>query len=218
MIIKVQGFVELKKAFKQLEKNHPALRTEVVNHMAFSTRKRAIANAQKTFTLRNRYTIGSIRVVMARRSNPAATVGSIQEYMAQQEFGDSVKSKGIHTKDARITKDEKKLVSTNKRRSKLLKEAVSIKSTGLTAHQRIARIREAQKDGLPMKMVVNGRLGLYKFKGPSRKSKFRLLVDLSQNNVKIKSTPWFTPALQGVQARATSIFTKTMRKMLASRR
>ena len=69
---------------------YPFATKGTINGAAFGTQKQAKADVRNRMTLRNRFTEQSIRVEQSRTlrvSRQSATVGSIVDYMADQEFG-----------------------------------------------------------------------------------------------------------------------------------
>jgi hypothetical protein len=82
-----------------------------LNGLALRAQKYVRANTAKVFTLRNKWTLGSIQVELATKHKPIAILGSRQEYMLQHETGGTFTPKGsksfsIPLKDAKRNKNQ----------------------------------------------------------------------------------------------------------------
>ena len=78
----------------------PFATRNTINNMAFLGQKQTQKNIEKEFTLRNKFTTRSIRVDKEKKelniNKQRAVMGSIAPYMAEQEFGASIRKKGKH--------------------------------------------------------------------------------------------------------------------------
>jgi hypothetical protein len=67
---------------KKLERKFPRARKDTLNDMAFKTRSKAVSNINKDSTLRNNFTVKSVRVDKATESPTSyAETGSFVDYM-----------------------------------------------------------------------------------------------------------------------------------------
>lgn len=200
--IRVTGLKKLKRTMKKIEANMPDIRAQTLNNMAFNTftlTRAAGGTIDRNFDLRNRFTQGSVRFTKAaKRPGSVSIVGSVQEYMAVQEFGEDSHEVGhIPTDDARITKNVKKRVSAKQKLSR-----GNFGDTGpliIGNRQAFVKIRQLQRSGGkgPMKMRIRGKHGtqegVYRLAGRGG-STLRMIHNISKDKVKIKKRPWLRPA------------------------
>jgi len=85
------GAIDLKVPLKSLERQAgefvrqiPFAISYATNKLAYDARKHVISNLDDDFIIRSRHVEKGIRVTTGTKKNPAATVGSIDEFMAGQ--------------------------------------------------------------------------------------------------------------------------------------
>jgi hypothetical protein len=81
----------------------PYANRNALNDMAFAARKQWRTEMERSFILRNRWTVGSIRVVKARGTDVStmhSVIGSVSSYLGRQEFGGISHEQAIPTAPA----------------------------------------------------------------------------------------------------------------------
>ena len=90
--------MDIKNYLNELEffakKAVPYAQKSATRRMAFEVRKSYIKNIEQTFTLKNKWTLRSVRVQLDKDE---ARVGSMADYMLEQEVGATKKAKPIPT-------------------------------------------------------------------------------------------------------------------------
>ncbi len=176
----------------------------------------------KKLTLRNKFTINSIRVIKANQKairHQRAVVGSTSQYLPDVEFGGSIRSKGkqgvpVPSRSAagegRGSIRSKRLVrlSSTRRRITLGKGR---KGKGRKQRNVIA-FRRAQKSGRKfVYMDTRKGPGLFKIMGGKRKPRAELIWSLSRKTVPVKRRPWMAPTVKFVVARMPLIYRDELR-------
>ena len=187
---------------------YPFATKETVNSAAFKAQTLARQGLEAKFILRNKFTRQSIQVDKAktlRVSAQAAFVGSIEKYMADQEFG-STRIKGGRKGIPLVTtfaSGEGMGVQPRLRLARPTNKLKNIKLSkrkrvGVNAKQRnIIAIRQAAKKTskfLYLKLG-NNKQGIFKVTGGKKNIKLRLLHDLTKQSVTITPRPWLGPAV-----------------------
>jgi len=180
---------------------YPYATRQTLNDTAFQAQRIAREDVRNDMVLRNRFTVQSIQVDQARTlavSRQAATVGSIADYMEDQEFGATKAKPAIATsysagqgQDAqprrRLPRKPNKLANIqlqNKRR-----RGSSRKQRNLIA------IKDAAASGNKFVFLDLGRRkGIFRVTGGKRNPKIRMVHDLSNQSVVIPKNPWLKPA------------------------
>lgn len=200
---------ELKRYAGQLEKLNkrgvPYAMRDTVNRAAFETRKRGISNLQDGMTLRNRWTVGSVRVNKARSLDPRrmeAETGSLEKYLYTQEFGGTKIKRGkegvaIPTGYSAGQQGQKPRTRLPRGKNKL--RAIQLNNKRIKAKNRRQRnflaIKQAAEGGNKFIFMDLGRTqGLFRVTGGKRKPRVKMVYDLSRQSVKIPARPWLTPA------------------------
>lgn len=188
----------------------PFATRNTVNGAAFEARKIAQTGIRENMVNRNRFTVQSVRVEQTRTlniRNQAAIVGSIADYMADQEFG-AIKNKtgkeGVviatsysagQGEDAqprtRLPRKPNKManIQLQKRR----KKGSSRKQQNLVA------IKQAAKTGRKYVFLDLGRRqGIFKVIGGKRRPKIKMVHDMTSESVVIPKNPWLKPAVDKV--------------------
>jgi hypothetical protein len=197
--IKLKGLNNLNKTYRNIEKNVPTLKRNTLNDMARYSQKLAKLNFANKFEQRNTFSIRSIWIRKATKSpNSFSAVGSVQQYMADQEFGDANhKISSIPSNEARIQRNPKRVVSRPRR----LRNLGTAKFKARGKRNVFIAIKQAQRAGekgpfkFEMKDKKGNRAGLYILRGGRRNTRLRLIHDISKPTVNLRSRPWLTPAI-----------------------
>lgn len=192
------------------KKAFPFATKATVNKAAFETRKRAQANVEDDFVLRNKFTRSSIRVEQARTLNvrrQEAIVGSIADYLATQEFGGVERGRGKHQPIA--TSYSAGLSEAAQPRTRLPRkpnrmQSIQLKRRGRGANSRKQRnlmaVKEAAAGGNKYVFLDLGRReGIFKVLGGKRSPRVKMVWDLSRRSVRIPRKPWLAPATVATQ-------------------
>lgn len=176
---------------------------QAINAGAF--RLRAITHEQidKAMILRNKYTLGSIRVEKATGFNPdrmQAKVGSVQKYMETQEFGGARKANAqfLPIPSGHATGEGSAQV-----RKKLPKGRLKFSKLQVGPGRSNSRVGYYNK---------GGRRGIYQV---TKRKGFRILYNLTKRKVKIPKNPWLRPSVKRVQRELPRIFLREYKKELA---
>ena len=213
----------------------PAATRETVNEAAAVTMRISKNRIHKQFTIRNKWTEGSIRTqpTKAREiTRQAAYVGSMQDYMSDQEFGSVKKRKGkegvpIPTGFAsgegdaprprkKLPKGKKnirriKLQRSRSRKAKSRKQALLFKvQDAVSTGQRdiFHDFQGGKKKGIFR--VVGGRKGFKR--GWPKGARLKMLYDLSMSAVIIPKGPWLHPSVKLVEPHLGEIYLKALKK------
>jgi len=174
-----------------------------MNEAAEDARDNAKELVRNQFITRNAWTLGSIQFKKGNTRNLQASVGSKQDYMADQEFGTTKRKKGkegvplatgASSGEGRNARPRKKLpVRSNKLRNITLR-----KRKGKGKKQRnIIAIKEAARSKRKHVYLETSRSkGIYRVTGGKRKPKVELMHDLSHTSVRIKPKPWLGPSVK----------------------
>lgn len=188
----------------------PIATKTMLNNMAFEGRRSAQAIIAKRMTLRNKWTLGSIRVVKVRGlkvRSMHSTLGSTAKYMETQEFGGTKTKKGsrgvnITTSYAAGQEGQQprtKLAKPSNRAAKIRLAGKSIRkgSRRLTNH---LKVKEATKTkNKHVFLDLGRRQGIFRVTGGKRNPKVKMVSDLSSKSVKIPKTPWLAPSSERAQ-------------------
>lgn len=197
--VRLTGFKKLKKAMKRAEASMPSVRAATLNNMAFNAMALARSKTIKdVMTTRNKFTAGSVRFIKARKvAGSVSVVGSVQGYMAEQEFGKASKEVShVPTDDARIQKSRARVPST---RQRMRRKNWGRPGVILGNRQAMIAIKAAQSEGEkgPFFMQIRGKRGiqrgLYRLRGTGGNS-LRMFHNVSINRVNLKARPWLRPA------------------------
>lgn len=179
----------------------PYATRQTVNDVAFQARREWQHEITFSFTLRNRFTANSVRVVPTRAksiSRQEAIVGSVAPYLKTQEDGGVLRGKGegkaIPTKAARVGASPSRLV---RRPNKVSKIKLHMRRSGSERQQNAARIRKASTSGSGFALIEKGeKRGIFKVKGKGEGTEITLIHNLSKPRVTIKPEPTMQPAVK----------------------
>lgn len=210
-------------------KAYPFATRKTINDAAFQTQQIARADVKRDLTLRNRFTVQSIQVDQARSlqiSRQEATVGSIADYMEDQEFGATKAKKGkkgvaIATSYSsgegenaqprtRLPRKPNKLANIQLQRRR--KKGSSRKQQNLVA------IKQAAATGRKYVFLDLGRRqGIFKVTGGKRRPKIKMVHDMTKESVTIPKNPWLKPAFDEASRMLPAFYADALRFQLRRR-
>ena len=193
------------KAFKA--KAYPFATRDTINTNALQTREEAHKIVEDKFTLRNNFTKRGIQanldkqnLVVARQE---ASTGSVDEYMAEQEFGQVHSATGkygvpIPTSYAAGQPEDqrprtKAVRPTNRRgRIRLSKQPVEYKGRRTRNVQKV--LAAAQSGHKHVFLELSKRKGFFRIEGGKQRPRLKMVADLSKRNVSVSPHRWLQPA------------------------
>jgi hypothetical protein len=180
-------------------------------------------NVRKKFTLRNRWTEGSIRSVETPLTraikNQFVTVGSIQEYLAKQELGGSLfrTKQGRRITTARGSREGN--VATPRKRlpigsfePKNIRLHRQKKVRGPKKRRAFLTVVNARRKGhrfIFLKLRAD-RAGIFEV----QKNEIVMVHRILKRRVSVKPTPWLRPAADKARRVAPTVFRKELEKTL----
>lgn len=185
---------------------YPYATRQTLNDTAFQAQRIAREDVRNDMVLRNRFTVQSIQVDQARTlavSRQAATVGSIADYMEDQEFGATKAKKGSEgvaiatSYSAGQGQDAQPRTRLPRKPNKLANIQLQNKRRrGSSRKQRnLIAIKDAAASGNKFVFLDLGRRkGIFRVTGGKRNPKIRMVHDLSNRSVVIPKNPWLKPA------------------------
>ena len=217
---------------KDLDKFHKELKSfgkrefAVINGMALNrtaveVRKEYVNMAKRRFVMRNRWTERSIRFEKVKGfTNQFSEVGSIMDYMEDQEFGATKTKTGkrgvaIPTSSAsnepRGARPRRRTVIPSRKRTRIKLHRTRIKAKNRKQHV-VATVKAAiEKRGNAFVYLPRlGKLGagVYLVYGSKKNPKINLIYDLSRSSVKVPKRPTLKPAVANIQPRMPAFYRK----------
>ena len=200
----------------------PFATKNTVNQGAFRARTYAQENIDQNMTTRNKSTRNSIRVEQTREltvSRQAAVVGSIADYLADQEFGATKSasgSEGVALPTAysagqgegarprtRLPRKPNKMSNIQLRNR--TQSGASRKQKNLIA------IKGAAASGRKFVFLNLGRTkGIFKVMGGRKRPRIKMIYDLSRPSVVIPRNPWLAPAFERARADLPDIHLRSL--------
>lgn len=211
------------------ERAYPFATKATVNASAFDARKNAQENIREKMITRNKFSVGSVRVELARTltvSRQESTVGSVAEYMRVQEFGGIERATGsegvaIPTSfSAGLSESAKPRTRLPRRPNRLPNIRLSHRrNKAATRKQRnVAAVQGAVADGRKfIFMDLGRRQGIFKVTGGKRRPRVKMVYDLSRKSVVIPRNPWLAPAVRETEKRGPELFAKALKFQLDRR-
>mgnify|MGYP007011962991 CR=1 FL=1 len=197
----------------------------MINSAAFDTRKRGISNLEADMTLRNRWTVGSVRVNKARGLSPRnmfSEVGSFEKYLYTQEFGGTKKKSGkvgvaIPTGYSAGQQGQKPRTRLPRGKNKL--RAINLRHKRIKAKNRKQRnllaVKQALETGNRFIFLNLGKVeGLFRVLGGKKNPRIRMVHDRSRQSVRIPASPWLTPATNETIPRMPRMYFKALKFQL----
>ncbi len=217
----------LKEIHQFHRKEFPQVVRTALTSQATRTYTYAQRNIESKFTLRNKYTVGSVRYLKPRGNAPSkmqSEVGSYQDYMSLQEHGGKAKNKALVTSEARIQKDSKR-VTRRKIRLSQVGDLPEFKGENL-----VGELASFSRKGDKTKFAIiegNGLTrGIYSVRRTSRGKrkprhkkeripfKVRMMYSLKKDSYEIDESPWLMPSAQKTMSSANlfKIYDEAMKK------
>ncbi len=209
----------------------PFASRQTLNQLAFQTRQQYLSNARSKLTLRNKFTERSIRFDKTRSLNMGTMetrAGSVQQYMATQEFGGTEVSAGkqgvaiptnVAATGSRGTNRVKDVRSAMRRKNIRLRRKTT---RAKTKAQRIrVRMIDAIKSGNRFIFLDLGRRkGIFRVVGGSRRrkvgkgvlrgAKLHMVYDLTRKSINIPRNAMLGPAVKQVALRGPRIHVRNL--------
>lgn len=199
---------------------------ETMNDLAFKNRKLAVDQINKTFTTRNAWTTSgkNLNVTRATRNNNYAEVGSLLNYMAQQEDGFTSKpdrftgSVAIATPVASNERQGGAVGKTIRRKPvrkpnrKNMMKSPSSKMRAVPRKQRnAALIQEAIKTKRRyIELERNNETNIFKVTGTKKKYKLHRMYKTEHRNLIVKARPWLGPVTAATYKHAPELYKKRL--------
>lgn len=215
----------------------PYAARNTLNAAAFEGRREWVDQIEKTFTLRNKWTTRSLRVVKARGTSMRgmqATLGSVAPYMATQEEGGVLRRTGKHgvaiptsvaSGEGRGARPRRRMVRRPNRLPSIQLGARGLSSMSKRQRNAVA-ISLAQRAGRKFVFLeLERRKGIFRLSGGKRRPRLDLVWDLSRPAVRIpqsgtleRALRSILPTLPRIQERALVDQIDFVMKMRAGRR
>ena len=187
----------------------PKATRDTVNRAAFAARRFAQEGIRNGMTLRNKFTAASVRVEATKSLNvfqQASTVGSIADYMADQEFG-SIKTKKGGEGLPIATSFSAGQGQNAQPRTRLPRRANMLATIRLSRRGKKGKGRK-QQNLIAIKQAATGtkyvfldlgrRKGIFKVTGGKRRPKIKMVHDLTRQAIVVPRNPWLAPAVARV--------------------
>lgn len=189
---------------------YPFATKNTLNKSAFQAQKLTRGDMDTKMIQRNKFTKQSIQVDQARTLNvnrQAATVGSIADYMEDQEFGTVKRKQGkegiaIATGYAAGQEGQEPRLRLPRKANKMMNIQLQRqrKRGSNRKQQNIIAIRQAATSGRKYVFLDLGRSkGIFKVIGGRRRPKIKMVHDMSRDSVVIPRNPWLKPVVDDVR-------------------
>lgn len=212
------------KAFK--ERAMPFATKAAINSYAFETQKKAKEIIREKMILRNKFTERSIIVQKTnslRIDEQESRVGSTQEYMREQELGDTKQKRGKYgvaiptSVSAGQAMGSKPRTKVPRGRFKMSSITLSKTTRGKRSKKQdnIVRIKQALKRSQKFVFLeLNTKKGIFEISGTAKKAKIRMVYDISRSSVIIRKREWLSPATSHTKQHMDAIYFKALRFQL----
>lgn len=225
MSINVKSIQKLEDDLKEFNrKAYPFATRNTVNRSAFLTRERAKRDVKRDMIQRNKWTVNSIRHVQTRTlkvNDQEAIVGSLQEYMATQEFGGLKKPAGegvvlptsASSGEGKAAPRRRLPRPANKLRRIRLSNR---KASSPSRKQRNAiKVSQALKEGRKFVYIDTGRRkGIFRLMGGKRNTRLVMMYDLTRKSVVVPRNPWLAPAVKKIERKIPDIYRESLQFQL----
>lgn len=203
----------------------PFATRNTVNGAAFAAQKIAKTDVRESMVTRNRFTEQSIRVEQTRTlrvSQQAAIVGSIADYMEDQEFGATKVKTGkegvaIATSYSAGQEGQQPRTRLPRKPNKMVNiQLRKRKRKGSSRKQRnIVSIQQAKATGNKYVFLETHRTkGIFKVMGSKRKPRIKMVWNMSRQSVVIPKNPWLAPSVVKTEAKIPELYAKSLRFQL----
>ncbi|HEY3497680.1 MAG TPA: hypothetical protein VGK73_23440 [Polyangiaceae bacterium] len=203
-----------------------------LNTAAFEARRVWQGNIRSSFTLRNKFTVNSIRVEQARGSNLAtmqSVVGSVAPWMKVQESGGTERGKSKHKV---IPAPGAAGLPAGSKRTKAVRPSLYLgriraaRQSASPKNRNLVTMLMARRKGEEHVILdrKNGGQGLYRISGGRQKFtgkrfrrqklRVRLLYDLSRSSVRVPPEPTLQRTLKAVERKMPHIMTASFLEQL----
>lgn len=217
-------FQEIKKLENFLDKfNRTSIKyatRNTLNTLAFDVRKQAQGFIQDNFINRNKWTVNSVQVNMAKGfniDNMQSEAGSTQGYMEMQEVGGRAKPKtGKHlpipTQAARTANQRNRLVSrANKLNNIVLRDKRKLSFIDNKRQRAVGIIYNAKLNNYKhFYLDLGNTKGIFTLKN----DKLRMVYNLEYINRQIKATKWLSKSSDKVANNALDIYNIQLKKQI----
>jgi len=191
-----------------------------LNTLAFDVRKQAQGFIQDNFINRNKWTVNSVQVNMAKGfniDNMQSEVGSTQGYMELQEVGGRAKPETgkrlpIPTQAARIANQKNRLVSrANALKNIVLRDKRKLAFIANKRQRAIGIIENAKRNNYKHFYLDLGNVkGIFTLKN----DKLRMIYSLQYLFRKIPATHWLSKSSDKVANNAIDIYNMQLKKQI----
>jgi len=205
------------------ERSIPFATKKTLNDSAFAARAISQADIKSGMVNRNKFTVNSIRVDQAktlRIPRQEATVGSIADYMEDQEFG-AIKTKKGKEGVGLTTSYAAGQGMDAQPRTRLARKANSMAQVKLSKNNKkgqskkqrnIIAIRQAAASGRKFVFLdLQKSKGIFKVIGSKKRAKLRMVRDLTNTSVKIDKNPWLLPAFNEAKRMQPAFYADALR-------
>lgn len=169
-----------------------------LNDQAFAAHKEWQGEMESSFILRNRWTVGSRRVVRAKGKDIAtmhSVVGSLASYLDEQEHGGTRHESAIPRPGAAGQPSSMRTRTRTVRARYRLK--LSKKSQRKSAKKRLVYLSQPK-------------LGVYEVWGRGKQGGRKIIWDLSHHTVHLRPTPTLGPAVETVRSKSHRMYARRM--------
>lgn len=203
----------------------PFATRHTLNTVAFNTMRTAKTNVRVKMTTRNKWTEQSIRVERSKSlqiSQQAASVGSVADYMEDQEFGTTRTKRGRHgvpivTGYAAGQEGQQPRTRLPRKANKLLNVRLRKgRTSGSTRRQRnkVAVLEAAASGNKFVFLDLGRRKGLFRVVGGKRRPRVKMIYSLSDASVTIPRNPWLSPSVQHEAVKLPAVYAQALRFQL----
>lgn len=192
----------------------PYATRQTLNDMAFFARKEAQSSIQSSMTLRNKFTVSSVRVDRARGSNIStqnAVTGSIAPYMDEQEFGGVKNRKRGRT----VAIPTPASAGQSGRRTRLPRAAYKLGAIALRSGGIRRAANRKRRNAIAIATSLGGfayldlgrRKGIFRI---AKDGKPTMLHDLTRSQVRIPVNKWLLPASQSAASKRGDFYRRAL--------
>ena len=205
----------------------PFATKNTLNEAAFIAQKKSRRFIKRELTLRNKFTVSSIRVEKARTLNirrQASIVGSTADYMETQEFGGLKESKakeGVPIPTSYASGQQGAIPRTRlpRRPNKLANIRLAKTRFKNVRAKNTAKIKAAAQSGHKYIFLNLGRSkGIFKVVGGKRKQRIKMVWSLMRRSVRIPAKPWLKPNMVATIPLIPRIYEKSLKFQLKRHR
>ncbi len=198
-----------------------AATSAALNRTAKAAELLAKRNVRRQFTLRNKWTLGSIK---STRTPPTRAidkqftmVGSKQAYLATQEFGGALPrtSEGRRITTARGSREgdtawPRKKVASGRFAPRNIRLHKSPRVRGSKRRRRAVKIAHARRKGHAFVHMDLGNdvAGIFHV----QKTKVRMVHRILEKRVRVRASPWLKPAVAKARKTAPIVFRKELER------